>query len=424
MELNLPAIPLWMSAWGLALAAVLQILFAACSALLERSSHIRLRHWSEEAGGNLRELYESPTRFEAYRFLFSLAARGLPALLVPLTFLVFQGVGVPTAFLWAPVAVAALLLFIEWGNRALVELHSEGALGLLTPILRTSYTLLGPLVRLLALFVPHDDPDEEEDDEEDEASDGEIEGFIDMGRREGILEPEDEELLRSLVEFGDTQARSVMTPRVEMVTASVDSNLEVVAKVFFESNRSRIPVYRGSIDEVVGILHIRDLFQALQAGQSQGAETLVKAPYYVPETKPLRELLEELQRRHQTMAIVVDEYGGVSGLLTVEDLVEEIVGEIVDEHESTGFYPVETDGGRWHFHGRTDLEEMTEALEIDLDPDDLPYETVSGLICGELGYVPKVGEEVETHGLVFEVKEADDRRIVEVFVAKAEVQES
>jgi magnesium and cobalt transporter len=104
--------------------------------------------------------------------------------------------------------------------------------------------------------------------------------------------------------------------------------------------------------------------------------------------------------------------------------VEEIVGEIVDEHESTGLYPVETPGGRWRFHGRTDLEELAETLEIDLDPDDLPYETVSGLICGELGYVPKVGEEVETHGLIFEVGEADDRRIVEVIVSKPEAQES
>jgi CBS domain containing-hemolysin-like protein len=424
MELSLPSLPFWLSSWALALAALLQLLFAALSALLERSGHIRLRHWAEEAGGSLRELYESPAHFEAYRFLFSLAAGVLPTVLVPLAFLVFEGWGVRPAFLWAPSAVAVLLLVIEWGNRALVENHSEDALGLATPALRSIHSLLGPLVRLLSHFVPFDDPDEEEDDEEDEASDGEIEAFIDVGRREGILEPEEEDLLRSIVEFGDTQARSVMTPRVEMVAASVDSSLEELAKVFFESKKSRIPVYRGSIDEVVGILHIRDLFQALQGRRPPNAEELVKPPCYVPETKPLRELLEELQRRHQTMAIVVDEYGGVSGLLTVEDLVEEIVGEIVDEHESTGLYPVKTEGGRWRFPGRTDLEEMAETLEIDLDPDDLPYETVSGLICGELGYVPKAEEEVKTHGLVFEVVEADERRIVEVIVAKPEAQES
>lgn len=405
--------------WALVVLIPVGLLFSALSALLERSGLIRLRHWAEEAGGRLRELYDQPAQFEAFRFLISLVAVVTPAFWVPLLWTVLDAFGVAGGFWLAPLLVGLLLLVLEWGNRTLVELHSEFALSLATFILRALDRLFWPLTRALAFVVAVDDLDEEEDDDEDEASEEEIEAYIDVGRREGILEPEEEQLVRSIVDFGDTQARSVMTPRVEMVTASVDASLEELAGVFFESKRSRMPVYRESIDQVVGILHIRDLFEALHGGGVTTAEELVKPPHYVPESKALRELLEELQGLHQTMAIVVDEYGGVSGLVTVEDLVEEIVGEINDEHETTGMYPVEIDDHRWQFHGRTDLESLVETLDLDVDLDELPYETVSGLICGELGYVPKAGESLETHGLEFEIAEADERRITGVIVRTA-----
>ena len=167
----------------------------------------------------------------------------------------------------------------------------------------------------------------------------------------------------------------------------------------------------------MGVLHIRDLFESIQRDKAQDAKQLSHVPLYVPETKALRDLLPEMQTLHQQMAIVVDEYGGVAGLVTVEDLVEEIVGETSDEHEAHAIERQRLGEHRWLLSGRTYLEELEELFG--LDSDDLPYETVSGLICGELGYVPKVGEVLEAQGLAFKIDEADERRVTSVEVCPA-----
>ena len=407
----------WFSGAGLLILALALLFFSAFSALLERSGHIRLRHWSEEAGGNLRQLHDEPNRFEAFRFILSLLAGVMPVLLLSWTWITLVALDLFSSYwLIAPFLVILWMVLGEWGNRALVERYSERALSLSTTPLRLLYRLTSPLVWVFSHFIAIDDPDHEDNDDEDEASDEEIDAYIDVGLRDGILEPEEERLVRGIVDFGDTQVRSVMTPRVEMVSASLDISLEELSKIFFESKRSRVPVYTGSVDQVIGILHIRDLFEAMHRKGAPDIQELLKPPYYVPESKVLLELLEELQRLHQTMAIVVDEYGGVSGLVTVEDLVEEIVGEINDEHETTGLYPVVLDDQRWRFHGRSHIEELAEKMDLDLDLDELPYETVSGLICGELGYVPRTGEEVTLHDLAFVIEGADERRVVEVIV--------
>jgi CBS domain containing-hemolysin-like protein len=408
-------LPTWLAGWGLALAAPAAILLAVLSALLERSGPIRLRHWAEEAGGSLRRLYDRPARFDAFRFLLSLSARLLPVVGVGLLWLLFGRLKIAAGWWLAPLSVAVVLAAVEGLNRPLVERHAERALGYLTWVSRAFYVLYLPAVWVLAhLFSPLEERD---GDDEDEASDEEIAAFIDVGRREGILEPEEEELVRSIVDFGDTQVRSVMTPRVEITSAPVDTGLEELARIFFDSKHARLPLYRDSVDQVAGILHIRDLFEALDGGREVAAAELANPPHYVPETKPLRELLDELQRLRQQMAIVVDEYGGVAGLVTVEDLVEEIVGEIRDEHEAAATQRVRIDDDRWRLAGRTDLEELGELFDLDFD--DLPYETVSGLICGELGYVPKAGEVFASHDLEFSVEEADKRRVTSVVVGRA-----
>jgi putative hemolysin len=182
-----------------------------------------------------------------------------------------------------------------------------------------------------------------------------------------------------------------------------------------------LPVYRNTIDQVIGILHVRDLLGALHGGGDQPAEALANAPFYVPENKPLRDLLAEMQALHQQMAIVVDEYGGVAGLVTVEDLVEEIVGEINDEHEATGIHHVRLDEERWQLPGRIHLEDLVDTLELDLDLDALPYETLSGWICGELGHVPKEGDSVHLDGLSLLIEEADERRVTSVVVRRVQI---
>ncbi len=313
------------------------------------------------------------------------------------------------------VAVIAFLGFLEWFNRFLVERYAEEALGRSSLLLRPLAVALLPLIWGLAPFTAPQTTEQEED--EDAASEDEIDAFIDVGVREGILEPEEEDLVRSIVDFGDTQVRSVMTPRVEIVSAPVESDFEDVARRFFESKHARLPLYRESIDHIVGILHIRDLFEAMHRGESNDAARLSHPPLYVPETKLLRDLLQEMQTLHQQMAIVVDEYGGVAGLVTVEDLVEEIVGDIRDEHENHEIERERIDERRWRLPGRTHLEDLEDLFDV--DSDELPYETLSGLICGELGYVPKPGDVIEAHGLVLTVEDADERRVTSVEVQRA-----
>ena len=412
-----PLVPLLVG-WSLALAVPLAILLSILSALLDRSGPIRLRHWAEEAGGGLRRLNDRPASFAAFRFLISLAAKVMPLAVATALWVVLWDRGVAGwGLVLAPAAVALLLLVVEWINRRLVTLHAEAALELLTVVLRIVWVFTRPGVWLLAPFLAVPENSNSEEEEEDEASEEELDAFIDVGLREGILEPAEEELVRSIVDFGDTLVRSVMTPRVEIKSVAETASLEQLAEAFFEWKHARLPIHGESIDQIVGIVHIRDLFQAIHARRQTDVAALSNPPHYVPESKPVRDLLEELQELRQQMAIVVDEYGGVAGLVTVEDLVEEIVGEIADEHEKPRRQRVRLDEDRWRVRGRIPLEDLGELFDLDLD--DLPYETASGLICGELGYVPKAGEEITTHGLSMAIEEADARRVKVVAVRRA-----
>ncbi len=409
---------LWLNLWALVGTVLVTFLLVFLSALIERSSPIRLRHWAEEAGSRLRELYDAAPRFEAFRLLLSALARLAPVAVLWALWGLLDRLQVAGAPWIAFLAIALGLCLAEWINRFLVGLYSEEALHHLSAVLRVAYALLRPAVWLLSRFVVQAEAEEEEDnDDEDVVSEQELDAYIDVGRREGILEPEEEELVRSIVDFGDTQVRSVMTPRVDIVSAPVGSRLEDLGRLFFESKHARLPLYRDSIDQIVGILHIRDLCSALHSGPEASAEELSNPPHYVPESKGLRQLLEEMQALQQQMAIVLDEYGGVAGLVTVEDLVEEIVGEIADEHEIRSSHRTRLDDGRWRLLGRTEVEKLEELFDVDFG--ELPYETVSGLICGELGYVPKAGEEIESHGLVMAIEEADERKVKSVVVLRS-----
>jgi CBS domain containing-hemolysin-like protein len=415
-----PILPEILAFWAAVFLAVATTVMLTISALVERSGPIRLYHWAEKTGGRLLQLYETPRRFEAFRFLLTLSARLTPLAMAWALGDLLLTRKVAAAAPIALAVVAVLLVLLEWANRSLVEVHSEDALRLATGLLRLLQQIFWPATWLLAGLVV---PSESEEEDEDDASDDEIDAYIDVGRREGILEPEEEEMVRSIVDFGDTLVRSVMTPRVEIVSAPADASPEELSQRFFESKHARIPLFRESIDEVVGILHIRDLFETIHSSRDGTPEGLAHPPLYVPETKPLRQLLEEMQTLHQQMAIVVDEYGGVAGLVTVEDLVEEIVGEISDEHEMTrddARVALGEDG--WRLAGRAELEDLEELFGI--DPDELPYETVSGMICGELGYVPKIGDSFALKGLHFVVEDGDERRIIAVAIRREKQKET
>jgi magnesium and cobalt transporter len=192
--------------------------------------------------------------------------------------------------------------------------------------------------------------------------------------------------------------------------------LDEVTRLFLASHHSRLPLYRGSVDHIVGILHIRDLLEALQSSDPPPVAKLASRPFFVPDTKPLTELLQELQGRRQQMAIVVDEFGSTVGLVTLEDVVEEIVGDIADEHEATAAQREPAGDGGWRLDGGVGLEILEELFDVDLV--DEPYETVSGLIFGVLGDVPRAGDRVVRHDLELTVEEVAERRVRRVVVRR------
>jgi putative hemolysin len=407
--------------WGIVLLTPLAVLVATLSALLERSGPIRLRQWAEDAGASLLALTESPVRFGAFRYLLSLLSRTLPIVLALLLATVLIRWHRAWPLLWAFGAVLVLVAVTEAVNRMLVGQDPERALRALTRVYRVVLWLLSPFIALILPLVPARALKRHEEGEEGEsASDEEIEAFIDVGTREGILEPQEGEWLWGIVGFSETQARSVMTPRIDMVCAPVDCTLDALADRFVESGHSRIPIYEDSIDHVIGILHIRDVLRATRAPEPMPVRDLLKPPLFIPETKLLSELLKELQARFQQVAIVVDEYGGTAGLVTVEDLLEEIVGEIMDEHEALAAELEPLENGAYRLDGRAHIELLDELFSVEIEDEDPEYETVAGLIFSVLGRVPQVGESVESHGLRFTVEAVADRRIQTVRVERIE----
>jgi CBS domain containing-hemolysin-like protein len=387
-------------------------LLSVLAALLERSGPIRLRHWAQESGSLLRNLYGKTPRFEAFRFLLSLCARLMLVAFYALMVATLLGAGFEGAVAWAFLPVLVLVAGAELVNRHLVGRNPEAALRALTPFFRWMAALLGPLLPLVAPALPAPITEQAE---LEEASRAEIDAFIDVGRKEGILEPAEEELVRGVVDFGDTQVYSVMTPRIDIVAAPLSASPRDIAELVLASGHTRIPVYRESIDEVVGILHVRDLLRALLREGGLPVVDLLQPPHFVPETKTLGSLLRELQARHQETAVVVDEYGGTQGLVTVEDLLEEVFGEMGDTGDgATPLVPLPD--GSWRVHGRTRLEELDPLFSVRLPEDE--WETVGGLIFGKLGRVPQVGDKVEAHGLCFTVEGADHRRARRVRVEK------
>jgi CBS domain containing-hemolysin-like protein len=401
------------------LLAPVTLLLSTLSALLERSGPIRLRPWAEEAGGRLLTTYEDPQRFEVYRFLLSVAARlALLALAAVVGFVAALVASPGRAATSAFLAAALVVVIAELLNRMLVARAAESSLRVLTLGYRVLAVAILPFAATLSRLPPFRVP-LRTPDLQDEASEEEIEAFIDVGTREGILEPAQADLVRGVVDFGETVVRSVMTPRIDIFGAPVDATPGEAAALFVESKHTRLPVYVDTADQIVGIVHVLDVVAAPRDGDRRTVAALAKPPLVVPETKPLKELLREFQSTGHQMAIVVNEHGTTAGLVTIEDLLEEIVGEIGDEYEpaSADTSQQALPGGGWRLDGSTHVETLGELFEVELE--NPPFETVGGLVMSVLGTAPKAGDRVEAHGLRFTVESVDGRRVEQVLVEPA-----
>ncbi len=412
-----PAPYLWLAVFLLGALPLLSL----ATVLLERSGPIRLRHWVEETGGHLRRLWEDPARFGLYRYLLNVTAKLLPLALCLTLGTAGARMGVAHPYFYAVASVALVVALSEVAGRRMLRRSPESALASFTWVYRTAYYAFFPLLALVGplLGAPRDLVDERGED--DEASEEEVEAFIEVGTQEGILEPEDRDLVWGVVDFGDTQARSVMTPRVDMVCGRMGDSLDRLAEIFNESEYSRLPLYRDSVDQIVGVLHLRDLFRALRTEPRPELESIVQTPYFIPGTKHLGELLKDFQARRQQLAIVLNEFGGTEGLVTIEDVVEEIVGEIADEHDDEQPENRLLEDGSLLLDGRAPLDTLDEFFGV--KPEQADYETVGGLLSGISGQVPPAGTTLHHSGLQFDVEKADDRRVLTVRVRRPGLQE-
>jgi len=250
-------------------------------------------------------------------------------------------------------------------------------------------------------------------------TEAEIQEMMDAGEEEGLINREENAMIRSILALGDSMVREIMLPRTEMACVSIDDEVQQVLDQIIACGHSRLPVYEGTIDNVIGLLYAKDLLKHWgKAGTEIELRSLIRPPFFVPETKNLEELLHDFKKRRVHIAVVIDEYGGTAGLVTIEDLLEQIVGDIQDEYDLETQKFTEEPDGAMVADARLPIEELEEHFQITVERE--KFETLGGLIFHLTGRIPPVGEVIETESLVMTVLEGDKRRIAKVRIVRRE----
>jgi len=252
----------------------------------------------------------------------------------------------------------------------------------------------------------------------------EILSIVEQGKIEGVVDAEEMEMIEGVLELGDTTAEEIMTPRTDVIAVNVDDDLQRILETIIQAGHSRIPVYEENIDKIVGLVYAKDLLD--QIGKSAGEFNIrqkMRQAYFVPETKPLKSLLHEFQNQKLHLAVVLDEYGGTAGIVTIEDILEELVGEIVDEYEERPPEPIKKmNETTIEADARTYIDDLNDQFELNL-PEDEDYDTLGGFVFSHLGSIPKTGETFEYEGVNFTIIAAEARRIKRVRIQKRPVEE-
>jgi len=291
----------------------------------------------------------------------------------------------------------------------------------LVPVLRALAWVARPCVALLSFFQSLIDLADEDGGAEEPPTPAEnIEALITAGAEEGLIEEQDRALIQSVVEFGDKVVREVMTPRPNVVAITASATLEQLRQLVINEQYSRIPVFENNIDEIVGFIHVRDMFELDDEQRALGTvRALMRPIQFVPETKRVHDLMRQMQQENTHMVIVVDEYGNTAGLATMEDLLEVIIGEIRDEHEPET--DVTEDGrGGYIVSGNFDLARVGGLFETFHPEEDIESTTVGGLVSEWLGRVPAPGETVDRDGIRIEVLASDELRVGQVRISRSQ----
>ena len=317
-------------------------------------------------------------------------------------------------------AAVSLIFVIVIFNRLLPHIFFVRTKGLwlakFVPVLRTLIYLAMPVTMILSFGLSVATLSKEHVEKEPEHPSEAVDAFIEAGQEEGILEETDRDLIQSVVEFGGKTVREVMTPRPEIIAVPTSMTIAEFTELLKQTPYSRIPVYEGDVDHIKGVMYTKDLLQVpdSEAGKKTVADLMKTDVHFVPETKLGSELLREMQQDNIRLSIVIDEYGGVAGLVTIEDLVEEIVGEIRDEHEKSDI--VKESDTSYIFNGNTDID-LLEKLLGGVRADEKEATTIGGLVSELAGRIPAAGEVFEHNGLRFEVLDSTERRVERVRVS-------
>ena len=409
-----------MSAWllvVLVVALIVASLAATAETALTSVSRVRLRARREQGDSRaalIERLHANPGGYLSTVLVLNTLALVLASSAA--TLLAQDHLGASTAF-WASLALALVVLLVcEIGPKAYALQHNETVANLLAPPVAAVTTVLRPLVvtltatsSLLTRILPG-----EGGRRTPFLTEEELKALVAASTDEGVVEEEEREMIQGVLEMTDKTAREVMVPRVQVVALASDATLEEAVELVLEMGHSRIPVYNETIDNVVGILYAKDLLKVWRQDPTMTVAALARPATFVPEAKRLGDLLQEMQRAKVHMAVVVDEYGGTAGVVTIEDLLEEIVGPIRDEYdllereEIQVISPTEA-----LLSGSTSLDDVNDVLHLKLSGED--FDSIGGLVYSLLGRIPAVGDEVHAgSGVVLRVEGVERQAITSV----------
>ncbi len=405
---------------GLLLLFCLDLFTIAFRAALLNASLARLLSLREEMETEVNRavsLLHTPQEWLAASNLLLLLTRFLAASLLLALFFPAQLTFPSMLMILGVLLLAAVLVFwLEWVVEAAISRHPEAWAMRLAPSVRLITAILSPLLLLPLVFSRKKG---EAQEPVATVTEEELKSMVDAGHEGGVLEGDERQMIYSIFELGDTLVREIMLPRIYITALDVSTPLQEAVDELIKSGHSRVPVYEESVDNVLGLLYAKDLLKIWRKGDKiESLRSLLRPATFVPEAKKVDELLEEMQSGHVHMAMVVDEYGGIAGLVTLEDIFEEIVGEIQDEYDQSEEAPfVQAGDGEYVFQGRVDLRDFNEVMGSQLPTEET--ETLGGFIYEQVGRVPTSGESLQVGDIHLTIEQVTGRRIRKVRARKA-----
>ena len=402
------------------LAVVLATLFlCVCSFSLRSFSRVRLEDFFDARTESQQQLERLETHLPSLQLTFSLLAAGGTIASFWTMMVRLDGYPLPARLLISAGVVALVCIAIPhaWSRYA-----AEHIIKTTLPLLLVMRHVFAPISWLLNLVdVPIrrlTGTVESDEEERNEEAKQEILQAAAEGQAEGAVDAQEVEMLESVLEFSDTDAAEIMTPRTDMFALSADLGWDEITQQIHKAGHTRVPIYEGNLDTIIGMIYAKDLLQYMNLPHPANLADVLRKPYFVPETKTLDDLLREFKSRKVHVAIVLDEYGGTAGLVTIEDVVEEIVGDIHDEYDQAEVRQVRRINERSaEVDGRLRIDELNDVLDLNL-PEDEDYDTVAGYAVTQFGYIPARDDTFSDDNVTMTVLEADERKIIRLRVER------